>query len=93
MTYHALFSAAKCAAWHNRGVYELSVWPDFLVEGKYVNIVPLTKDHHQDLAGAAINKEPYSLWHQKIVTRKHNFWQTMDLLPQSMRTDFAIIQP
>ena len=73
----------------------MTVWPElFSVEGKYVSVIPLTMDHHDDLVEAAADGELHRLWYTMIpkpedvgveIERRLGLRKTGSMLP------FAII--
>ena len=45
----------------------MSIWPEpFSVEGQHVSVVPLSQDHHDDLADAAADGQLHRLWYITI---------------------------
>lgn len=47
----------------------MSVWiEDFTVEGKYVSVVPLSMQHHDDLVEAVADGDLYRLWYTAVPT-------------------------
>lgn len=74
----------------------MGVWPDlFSVKGKYVDVVPLSLDHLDDLTEAAADGELHRLWYT-TVPKPENMANEIDrrlaLRAQGSMLPFAIIE-
>ena len=74
----------------------MSVWPDlFSVEGKYVSVVPLSRDHVDDLTDAAADGELHKLWYTTVPKPENVAKETerrLALRVQGSMLPFAIVE-